>query len=76
MVLVEGLTEFAAASYATDTARLTELRASWLPSRAPGDAGNGYRPTDLESLDVVGAVRLTERFASATGADRGAFADR
>jgi len=33
-------------------------------------------PTDLESLDAVGAVRLTERFAVATGADRGAFADR
>jgi len=34
MVLVEGLTEFAAASYATDTALLAELRATWPPSPA------------------------------------------
>jgi hypothetical protein len=30
-VLVEGLTEFAAASYATETALLAELRATWPP---------------------------------------------
>jgi hypothetical protein len=37
-VLVEGLTEFAAASYATDTALLDELRATWLswPAKAIG----------------------------------------
>jgi len=54
MVLVEGLTEFAAASYATDTALLAELRATCPPSRARR-CRHGYRPTDLESLDVAGA---------------------
>jgi maltokinase len=78
MVLVEGLTEFAAASYATDTALLAELRATWPPSPGVDAAPAGYRPTDLESLDVVGAVRLTDRFAvvvaTDTAADDGSFA--
>jgi maltokinase len=78
MILVEGLTEFAAASYATDTALLAELRATWPPSPGVDAATAGYRPTDLASLDVVGAVRLTDRLAVAvatdTAADHGSFA--
>jgi maltokinase len=78
MVLVEGLTEFAAASYATDTALLAELRARWPPSPGVDAATAGFRPTDLASLDVVGAVRLTDRLAVAvatdTAADDGSFA--
>jgi maltokinase len=78
MVLVEGLTEFAASSYATDTALLAELRATLPPSPGPGAAAAGYRPTDLATLDVVGAVRLTDRLAVAlatdAAADDGSFA--
>jgi maltokinase len=78
MVLVEGLTEFAAASYATDTALLAELRATWPPSPEIDGAPAGYRATDLASLHVVGAIRLTDRFAVAvatdTAADDGSFA--
>src|SRR5258706_5767427 len=78
MVLVEGLTEFAAASYAADTALLAELRARWPPSPGVDAATAGYRPTDLASLDVVGAIRLTDRLAVAvatdTAADDGSFA--
>jgi hypothetical protein len=69
MVLVEGLTEFAAASYATDTALLAELRATWPPSSGIDAAPAGYRPTDLESLDVVAAVRLTDRFEVVVATD-------
>jgi maltokinase len=71
MILVEGLTEFAAASYATDTALLTELRAAWPPSPGPG-AATGYRLIDLASLDVDGAIRLTDRFAVALATDSAA----
>jgi maltokinase len=69
MVLVEGLTGFAAASYATDRALLGELRAAWPPAAVPGDDRNGYRPTDLASVDVVGAIRLTDRLAVAIATD-------
>src|SRR5580765_6024037 len=72
MVLVEGLTEFAAASYATETGLLAELRATWPPSPGFDAATAGYRPTDLASLDVVGAVRLTDRFAVAIATDTAA----
>jgi maltokinase len=72
MVLVEGLTEFAAASYATDTALLAELRATWPPSDCVDAATTGYRPSDLASLDVVGAVRLTDRLAVAVATDAAA----
>jgi maltokinase len=72
MVLVEGLTEFAAASYATDTVLLAELRATWPPSPGVDAATAGYRPTDLASLDVVGAVRLTDRLAVAVTTDAAA----
>ena len=75
MVLVEGLTEFAAASYATDTVLLAELRARWPPSPGVGVATAGYRPTDLASLDVVGAVRLTDRLAVAVATDTAADDD-
>jgi maltokinase len=71
MVLVEAQTGFAAASYATDTRLLAELRASWPPASAPDDDRDGYRPTDLASLEIVGAVRLTDRFAVALAADPG-----
>lgn len=69
MVLVEGLTGFAAASYATDATLLAELRAAWPPAFGPGDDRDGYRPTDLGSLEVVGAVRLTDRLAVALATD-------
>lgn len=75
MVLVEGLTEFAAASYATDTALLAELRATWPPTPAPDGDGDGYRSTDLAALDVVGAIRLTDRFAVALATDSAADDD-
>jgi maltokinase len=71
MVLVEAQTGFAAASYATDTRLLAELRASWPPASGPNDDRDGYRPTDLASLEMVGAVRLTDRFAVALAADPG-----
>jgi maltokinase len=69
MVLVEGLTEFAAASYATDTTLLAELRAAWPLPDGPADDQNGYRPIDLASLQVVGAIRLTDRLAVVLAAD-------
>ena len=75
MVLVEAQTVFAAASYATDTRLLAELRATWPPASGPDDDRDddrdGYRPTDLASLEVVGAVRLTDRFAVALATDTG-----
>jgi maltokinase len=77
MVLVEGLTRFAAASYATDTALLAELRAAWPPLPGPDGHRAGYRPTDLAALDAMGAIRLTDRFAvalaAAAAADEGSF---
>jgi hypothetical protein len=69
MVLVEGLTGFAAASYATDTTLLAELRAAWPLHDGPADDRDGYRPIDLASLEVVGAIRLTDRLAVALAAD-------
>jgi maltokinase len=69
MLLVEGVTGIAAQSYATDTVLLAELRAAWPPAgetlggRAQGRAG------DLAALEVVGAVRLTDRFAVALATD-------
>jgi maltokinase len=71
MVLVEGLTEFAAASYATDPALLAELRAAWPPASGsePGTGRDGYRSTDLASVEVVGAIRLTDRLGIAMAAD-------
>ncbi len=69
MVLVEGLTGFAAASYATDTTLLAELRAAWPLPDGPADDRNGYRPIDLAALEVVGAIRLTDRLAVALAAD-------
>jgi maltokinase len=76
MVLVEAQTGFAAASYATDTALLAELRAAWPPATGPDDDRSddreGYRPTDVASLEIVGTVRLTDRFAVALATDPGA----
>src|SRR6266550_1449182 len=60
--LVEGLTEFAAASYATDTALLAELRATW-PLARPGRARLRQRQLRLElpgrrveRLEVIGEL--------------------
>jgi maltokinase len=63
MVLVEAQTGFAAASYATDTALLAELRAAWPPAGRIAEDRGGYRPTNFAALEVVGAVRLADRFA-------------
>jgi maltokinase len=71
---VDQVTEIVAQSYATDAALLAELRATWPPAvpDSPPGADDGYRSTDLEALDLVGAVRLTDRFAVALAADPGA----
>ena len=63
MVLVEAQTGFAAASYATDTALLAELRAAWPPAGRNAEDRAGYRPTNFAALEAVGAVRLADRFA-------------
>ena len=65
-----------AQSYATDAALLAQLRATWPPAEPEahvvlGGADDGYRSTDLEALELVGAVRLTDRFAIALAADPG-----
>jgi maltokinase len=73
MVLVEGLTGFAPASYATDTALLAEFRAAWPPADVSGGHRDGYRPIDLAALELVGAVRLTDRLGVALAADGLAF---
>jgi predicted trehalose synthase len=73
MVLVEGLTGIAPASYATDTGLLAELRAGWPPADVPDGGRDGYRPIDLATTEVVGAVRLTDRFGVALCADGEAF---
>jgi maltokinase len=69
MVLVEAQTGFAAASYATDSRLLAELRAAWPPATAPDDDRDGYRTTDLASLEIAGVIRLTDRFAVALATD-------
>jgi maltokinase len=69
MVLVDGSKGFAAASYATDTALLAELRATWPPTDEAAGERDGFRSTDLAALDVVGAVRLTGRLAVALAID-------
>jgi maltokinase len=75
MVLVEGLTEFAAASYATDPLLLAELRASWPPAPGPSAERDGYRPTDLALVEAVGAIRLTDRLAVVLATDAEAADD-
>src|SRR6185369_16180672 len=70
MVLV-GATGIDVQSYGTDAGLLDELRASWPPSGAPSTPVDGYRSTDVAALDVVGAVRLTDRLGVALAADPG-----
>jgi maltokinase len=71
---VDQVTEIVAQSYATDAALLAELRACWPPPEhvSPAGADDGFRPPDLEALDLVGAVGLTDRFTVALAADPGA----
>jgi maltokinase len=73
MVLVEGLTGFAAASYATDPALLAELRAAWPVADdrgvITGVDENGFRPTDLAHAVLDGAILLTDRLAVAMAVD-------
>jgi maltokinase len=69
MVLVEAQTGFAASSYATDKGLLAELRATWPPAGRNAEDREGYRPTNFAELELVGAVRLTDRFAIALGRD-------
>jgi maltokinase len=73
MVLVEGLAGFAAASYATDTALLAELRAGWPAPDVPDGRRDGYQPIGGAAAEVVAAVRLTDRFGVALCADGEAF---
>ena len=73
MVLVDGLTGIAPASYATDTGLLAELRAGWPPAGMADGGRDGYRPIDLATTEVVGAVRLTDRFGVALCADDDGF---
>ncbi len=71
MLLVEGVTGIATQSYATDTALLAELRATWPPTGDPiGDRVPG-RLVAMTALDVAAAIRLTDRFAVALGSDPG-----
>jgi len=64
MVLV-GVTPIEVQSYGTDAGLLDELRASWPPAGAGSTPVDGYRSTDVAALDVVGAVRLTDRLGVA-----------
>ncbi|HEV8545689.1 MAG TPA: hypothetical protein VGQ64_05315 [Candidatus Limnocylindrales bacterium] len=70
---MDQVTEIVAQSYATDAALLAELRATWPPAGlpTPAGAGDGYPSTDLEALDLDGAVRLADRFGVALAADPG-----
>jgi maltokinase len=70
MVLVEAQTGFAAASYATDTRLLAELRAAWPPAGRPAEIREGYEPTNFAALELVGAVRLTDHFAVGLATER------
>jgi hypothetical protein len=52
---------------------LAAVRAAWPPADMIAGPRDDYRPTDLAALDVVGAVRLTDRFAVGLAADGDAF---
>src|SRR6478752_7830528 len=74
MVLV-GVTPIEVQSYGTDAGLLDALPASWPPAGAASTPVDGYRSTDVAALDVVGAVRLTDRLGVALAAEpRGSFA--
>jgi hypothetical protein len=71
MLLVERVTGIATQSYATDGHLLAELRATWPPAdEVRGDRDRDREGlADLAALDVVGAIRLTDRFAVALARD-------
>lgn len=73
MVLVERVTgtPVEVQSYGTDATLLSELRAAWPVPGASSVAIEGYRSTDLEGLDLGGAVRLTDRLGVALAAEPG-----
>ena len=74
MVLV-GVTGIEVQSYGTDAGLLDELRESWPPAGAASPPVDGYRPTDVATRDVVGAVSLTDRLGVALAAEpAGSFA--
>jgi maltokinase len=75
MVLVDQVTGIEVQSYGTDAALLDALRESWPVEGASSVVGDGFRPMDLAGLEVVGAVRLTDRLGVALlAAPDGSFA--
>jgi len=71
---VDQVTGFDVQSYATDNRLLDELRAAWPPAEAtdaPAGEEAGYVRAELDVLDPVGAVRLTDRFAVALAVRKG-----
>ena len=75
MVLVDQVTGIEVQSYGTDAGLLAELRAAWPLAGSFPTPNDGYRPIDVASLDVAGAVRLTDRLGVALAAEpSGSFA--
>src|SRR5262245_66343050 len=73
MVLVEGVTgpRVEVQSYETDAALLAELREVWPIDGLAPDGADGFTRSDPSGLEVVGAVRLTDRLGVALAAEPG-----
>src|SRR4051794_12884967 len=71
MVLVDQVTGIGVQSYGTDAGLLAELRRSWPVAGIPAGSTDGYRRIDLTALEVIAAVRLTDRFGVALAAEGG-----
>jgi maltokinase len=71
MVLVDQVTGIEVQSYGTDAELLAELRESWPVPGASSTAVDGYQRIDLASLEVAGAVRLTDHLGVALASEAG-----